>query len=72
MNNPWMYCTPLRVKDVYGHWIYISREKFETDKPLIPICTKEGLLRVYTPAGKDGQNRLHRENIALVKGLSDD
>jgi len=67
--NPWQYVTPLRVRDVYGHWLYISAEHYNNlAKILIPICRKDGLRREYTPTGDDNQNMLHRDNIAFVKG----
>jgi len=68
--NPWQYVTPLRVKDVYGHWMYISQEHFDNlARILIPICRKDGLRRIHTKAGRDRQNMLHRANIAFTKSL---
>lgn len=67
-SNAWMYSTPLRVKDVYGHFLWISAEHYNNPKKvLIPICRRDGLLREFTQAGNDHMNMLHRENIAEVR-----
>lgn len=67
-NNAYMYVTPLRVVDVWGQRLYVSREHYDNpDKPLLPICRKDGLRRSFTKAGeRDRQNMLHRANISKV------
>ena len=66
--NPWMFATPLRAKDVYGKWLYISAEHYNNpERVMIPICQRDGLKRLYAPSGKDGFNSIHRENIAEVR-----
>lgn len=66
--NPWQYANAIvRIVDVYGHRRWIDKAKYDDHKrALIPICRHDGMYRSNTKAGEDGNNLLHRDNIAKV------
>jgi len=68
MVNPWMYeAEIIRVKDVYGHFYWVSKRHFDLpNKTALHICNGKGLLRTYTKTGADGLNALHRESVAQI------
>lgn len=66
--NLYMYESPVvRVVDRWGRRLYVPKRYLESPlKVMLPICRKDGLRRSYTPAGKDGLNMIHRENIERI------
>ncbi len=66
--NPWQYADAIiRVADVYGRRLWIDKKGYDNPKQtFIPICRHDGMRRINTPAGEDGHNILHRDNIAKV------
>lgn len=57
----------MQVIDVYGVKFWVSKQAYDKNKILLPICLSNGLRRSYTQAGeKDKRILLHRENIAKI------
>lgn len=66
--NAYMYEPSItRVRDTYGRFYWVATRQLEmSNKTMLHICNGKGLLRAYTKAGNDGQNSLHREDVAEI------
>ncbi len=58
-----------RVRTVYGRFLWVPTDKLNEKRKdrLLPICNGEGQARWDTPAGANGQNMLHPDNVAEVR-----
>jgi hypothetical protein len=63
------YTDITRVRTVYGRFLWVPTDKLEDKRSgrLLPICTGDGQARWDTPAGANGQNMLHPDNVAEVR-----